>query len=432
MASSSTAPKNDTAWHQLFADHDILPHLRTDGAFRIASAAINRRRESRLMTKFDHSVNRPAIFKEHELSILPLSRSEYLIGYLDTHAPVTYPTDPHVHPVHLRTDLQTIDYADLYSEAIALNCAHAAGLIDDLAGEPTRHTVSGRMSSGQFQFTIASTSRTHGPYILDIANAQCEIDGGYEGPTKFLLIEAKNYRVDDFLVRQLYYPYRRWTARIDKPVVPILMTFAQDHFDFFIYDFADPQHYNSLTLHHHRRYAIEPATIHPADVIALYQRTQPILPPVGVPLPQADNFPRLLDLLGLLSQADLTAETITLRYQFDARQTSYYTDAGRYLRLIQRSHHPLTREPVYALTVEARRLLQQRPQQKILQTIRTLLLSPVLHEAFAYSPSPGSLPTTEQLVPIVQRHHALNTTTAQRRARTIRSWLDWIWLQTTP
>ena len=42
---------------------------------------------------------------------------------------------------------------------------------------------------------------------IKVNNSQIEIDGGYEGAESLTIIEAKNNIADDFIVRQLYYPY---------------------------------------------------------------------------------------------------------------------------------------------------------------------------------------------------------------------------------
>lgn len=73
-------------------------------------------------------------------------------------------------------------------------------------GEETKHTVSGRMGSGQFEYEVENAEgyRKH----VKVKGAQIEIDGGYEGNTKFALIEAKKETANDFNIRQLFYPYR--------------------------------------------------------------------------------------------------------------------------------------------------------------------------------------------------------------------------------
>jgi hypothetical protein len=208
MSSGTKPTKNDEAWEKLFEQHQILEQVRCSGHYRISSADINEVRESRLMAKFDPRANLPCIFRKHALSILPVSRSEYVIGPFRTHAKVDYSDDVEVESMRLPGDLDTIDYTNLYSEASALNCAHLADIFTDLVGEKTYHTVSGRMSTDRFTFAIEGTDSDRTPHTLNVDNSQCEVDAGFEGTNHFVLVEAKNFAVDDFLVRQLYYPYR--------------------------------------------------------------------------------------------------------------------------------------------------------------------------------------------------------------------------------
>jgi len=83
--SKSQTTANDKAWEILFKRHKILEEVEKNGFFEIASGQINQERESRLMAKFDHSVKLPDIFLDNDLSILPISRSKYVIGKFDTH-----------------------------------------------------------------------------------------------------------------------------------------------------------------------------------------------------------------------------------------------------------------------------------------------------------------------------------------------------------
>ncbi len=264
--------KNDLAWAKLFKQYQILSEVKRSGRFQISSSQINEFRESRLMAKFDHEVNLPAIFREHRLSILPVSRSEYLIGPFVTHQRLAYAAGPEVESIEPVGDLQSLDYTNLYSEAAALNYAYVSGLIDNLIGEKTYHTVSGRMSTDSFAFTIQSTDLSEPPIEVAVENSQCEIDGGYEGSEHFILVEAKNFAVEDFLVRQLYYPYRLWSAKLSKRVVPVLMTYSNDVFDFFMFDVTKDHDYNSLRLARRKRYSFLQEDITRDDISALVSR----------------------------------------------------------------------------------------------------------------------------------------------------------------
>lgn len=421
-------PKNDVAWELLFDKHGILDKVKQEEQFIINSAQINEVRESRLMTKFDQSANLPQIFKNNKLSILPISRSKYVIAPFTTHQEVRYDPEIEITEKFLPLSIESIDYADLYSEAVTLNCAFNAGIIDDLVGERTLHTISGRMSTENFAFSINSNLPGHAPHSVTVNNSQCEIDGGFEGDSCFALIEAKNYAVEDFLIRQLYYPYRLWSNKLTKRVIPILMTFSQDTFDFLVYEFVTEEFYNSLRIVRQKRYAIASEEITRDDVSRLFEQTQLVSEPQGIPFPQANSFSKIVDLLSLLSVKDLTRDEITESYQFNARQTNYYTDAARYLGLVDK-FTDIDQEITYTLTEEARQLFRKKPKQKYLGLIRKILEHIVYYKAFQQTQW-GSIPTNQEISPIIKECQiGIDGDTVGRRASTVRGWIKWIWEQ---
>ncbi|WP_414586950.1 type II restriction enzyme [Scytonema sp. PCC 10023] len=354
--------KNDIAWEKLFQKYHIIENISKQGFFEIDSASINEFRESRLMAKFDHHANLPDIFKDHKLSILSISRNKYIIGTFDSYLNVTYDETLEVIPVDFPKGIESIDYTNLYSESAALSCAFNIGIINDLINaEELYHTVYGRMSTGTFQFYINNIVDDT-QYNIEVNNAQCEIDAGFESEQYFLLLEAKLYDVDDFLVRQLYYPYRLWSSKIpNKKVIPILMTYSNSSniFSFFIYKIDDILNYNSIRLVEQRNYVIAPEIITHEDVSEIFKSITIVAEP-NTPFPQANKFERIIDLLTLLLDKELTKEEITANYQFDERQTSYYTDAARYLGLMDKYVDRNTRETTFRLSNEGRHLLKKR------------------------------------------------------------------------
>ena len=71
---------NDEAWERLFDKYHILDEIQKNGQFIISANQIKEFREPRLMTKFDHKVNLPSIFSSNTLSILPITRGDYIIS----------------------------------------------------------------------------------------------------------------------------------------------------------------------------------------------------------------------------------------------------------------------------------------------------------------------------------------------------------------
>jgi hypothetical protein len=68
------------------------------------------------------------------------------------------------------------------------------------------------MGSGEFSFKIRKVGEKE-TFDININGAQIELDAAYEGIESLALIEAKKYLSDDFLIRQLYYPFRLFLVR---------------------------------------------------------------------------------------------------------------------------------------------------------------------------------------------------------------------------
>lgn len=169
--------KNDTAWNQIFDKHKILEKIFKDGYVEISSTEINRFREARLMTKFDHRSQLPKVFLENNLSILPITRGDYIIGTFETFH--NFNTDEvEISFIEFPTFLESLDYNNITSETTALHCAFVSKILHDFSGEELLFpTVSGRMSSSSFDFNINSST---GLFKINVGNSQIEIDGGYQ------------------------------------------------------------------------------------------------------------------------------------------------------------------------------------------------------------------------------------------------------------
>ncbi|ERT04628.1 putative gATC--recognizing Type II restriction modification system (MmyCV) endonuclease subunit [Lyngbya aestuarii BL J] len=312
---------------------------------------------------------------------------------------------------------------------MAINCAFHAGMIADILDaeiDKVFHTVSGRMSAGRFDFSINSLS-SNSPYLLEVNNSQCEIDAGFETEEYFLIVEAKMYGVEDFLIRQLYYPYRLWSSKVHKKVLVALMTFSNstNQFSFFLYDFENLSDYNSIRLIQQKNYIISPEEITRDDISEVFNSVKVVCEP-DVTFPQADDFNRVVDLLTLLYENDLTKDEITTKYQFTARQTNYYTDAGRYLGLVDKIKNSGSKEITFCLTEEGRSLMNKKHKSKILSLIQRILKYPVFYKTFEMTLQTGEIPQKDKVSEIMS---SLNygDKTKNRRFQTVRSWIKWIW-----
>lgn len=417
--------KTDKAWEILFDQHKILQKVQRNGFFEIKAKEIKKVREPRLMAKFDHLSHLPKLFKDNGLSILPISRSSYVIGEFDVYEKVSY--NPKLKPIQVAfpSEITTIDPTNLYSESSALHCAHVTGMMEMVLGEVSFQTISGRMSSKEFDFNIRT--RKGANRLINIKNSQIEIDGGYESQNQFMIVEAKNETVNDFLVRQLYYPYRLWKEKTYKQVKPVFFTYSNDIFSFFVYEFTDPSMYNSLRLIEQKDFIIAHEELELDDIVEVFQTVQTV-PEPEIPFPQADSFTRVVDLLGLLVENDLSKDYITLNYAFDERQTGYYTRAGMYLGLME-TYKDENKKIMFRLTKAGREIMGLKTKDKFLRLTRYILSHEPFKRVLAEYFQNGTPPEKTRIVEIMKSCNLYNVkeeSTYFRRSSTIIGWINWI------
>jgi hypothetical protein len=422
--------KNDIAWKQIFEKHNILAEIAENGQIYISSTEINKFREARLMTKFDHKSQLPELFIANDLSILPTSRGGYVIANIETFHHFDE-EEIEITKFEFPNFLESLDYKNITSETTAINCAFVSGILLDFTGEEELYpTVSGRMSSSTFDFNINSSS---GLFNVNVVNSQVEIDGGYEGLNSLNLIEAKNYISDDFLVRQLYYPYKLWTNKIEKNVRLIFLTYTNGIFHLREYSFDDPSHYNSLKLIRQKKYTVQEGIINLETIQQILENVEIVVEP-QIPFPQADSFERVINLCEILNEkSEITKEGLISDYgfirgtTFDKRQINYYTDAGRYLGLVDKKIE--NRQIIYFLTEKGNNLFKLSIYERQLEFAKLILSHSVFKQTLELYFENGETPKKAEIVQIMKGLNLYNVnsqTTYFRRASTITSWINWI------
>lgn len=422
--------KNDAAWEELFKRHSTLDSVTQDGFHQISATHINALREARLMTKFDHKIQLPKIFQDNNLTIQPNSRGTYVIGRFASYQDLPDDSSSPIEIIPFPPDIETISPDNLFSESMALLCAYNSGMIANLLGEESSLTVLGRMSTGKFSYSINDIGKTH-RHSISVENSQCEIDSGFEGRKRFALIEAKNEGVNDFLIRQLYYPYRLWKPQTTKEVVPVFLSISDGIFSFYVYRFAEESHYNSIELLSHKKYQIGTTDIELEDIVKTLNSTTILPEPKGIPFPQSDSFGRIIDLLMQLyaAQPTLSQEDITTNHAFDTRQTQYYTNAGAYLGLIERKQ---SREQgvTYSLTEKGSMIMAKKLRARNLSLVDAILEHGVFNQAVRLYLQQGGKPTRIQVEAIMREANLegidKESSTIPRRAQTVLAWTDWI------
>jgi len=430
--------KNNIAWQKLFDKYDILSRIDQEQQYIISSRQINEFREARLMTKFDHSFQLPLIFSENNLSILPISRGEYVISDIETFYKFSSNKNIEIIDIDIPAWVECIDYNNITSESTAINCAYISGIINDFIGEDyLLPTVSGRMSSSWFNFNV---NRLNDQKLnVNVVNSQIEIDGGYEGVNSLCLIEAKNSISSDFLIRQLYYPYRLWNNKISKPVKNVFLVYSNGIFHLREYEFSSLTDYNSIRLIKEKKYRLrEPdAVVINLETINSLLNKAVIIPEPFVPFPQANSFERVINLCEIIYDQDskfITKEELsdnfdfTLKESFDTRQVNYYTDAAIYLGFIQKSKNEAG-EIIFELTEQGLSLFRQKINERQISIISAIISHKVFKESLELYLRKAEIPSKDEIVSIMKNCNLLNIgkeSTFYRRSSTIISWLNWI------
>jgi len=254
MANSS----KDIPWEKIFSTYDIHGHDFDSSPFTITAQQIKTacqdfkktaEKEVRILCYQAKSTDRPQVFVDRGLFLLPIKNGLYVIvkgeGYV-TIPEITTPVIPFL--AELEFPLVTSTVGD--SEMQHLDYAHATGLIELFVGHGDLVlTIRGRKYTPKFSFLV-------GNLTIEQKSVQTEVDAGFEGKNAVVLIEGKNMKMKDTIIRQLYYPYRKWSIESDKEVIPIFFEKRGDVYMLWMYEFTDPEDYNSIKLVKSARYTI--------------------------------------------------------------------------------------------------------------------------------------------------------------------------------
>ena len=432
----------DDKWKLLFYRYDIEKKVSESGPFYITADQIREYKEPRLMTKFDTRESLPSVFGSR-LGILPVTRGTYVIGDFDLYA--DFPEQggpgnlvpgtrvPGVKKAAIPDYYETIDINDIRSEAGAINVMGISGILDDfLGGENFKQTVSGRMASGKFTFQVnpvragAKAPETYGinGYQIAVNNSQVEIDGGFEDRDTFAMIEGKNVVHSNFLIRQLYYPYRLWNGKLAKPVRPVFMVYSNNIFRLLEYEFTDPSCYNSIRLVKEGLYSLEDTDISMQDLREAWERTA-VKPEPPVVFIQADSFEKVISLVEHLNDRALTPAEIAEVFGFRERQSDYYFNACRFLGLAVKEKDE-ERNVRVTITTRGRILLKLNYKARQIRYVQLILEHGIFHDLFGIVLRTGEIPDKRYIEKCIVEQGLCSSSVAGRRASSVSGWLRWI------
>jgi len=422
--------QNDEAWEKIFERLPLLADIERQGFVFVSADDIKEasdKREPRLLAKQDTKNSRPEVFKKHKLSILPVENGKYVI-FRDEASRTYYSleqlfsdiTPEEYNPTKDYSEYQTIEAGKITSESQAIDFANLVSLLKTFTNETELFlTIRGRQRSENFSVTIPANHQT-----VEVSGVQIEIDAGFESPDKIYLFEAKLGRVEDFNIRQLYYPYKDWSCKSTKEIIPLFFVYTNGLF--YILQFAFGKEYGELRYVRGKCFTVnEPAKQH-INLPRLMETTTIETEP-NVPYPQANDLDKVIDIVTNY-YSGLTSKTVIAEFfEFDERQGDYYANAAIYLGLLKRGR---PRSSEFELTREGEFIANsQNRSQRNLLLLKQMLKKPSFNEIIHLFVSKNydiALLNTDMRAPIIQRHISLNETTAKRRASTVLSWLRWM------
>ena len=415
MVSSPT----QTGWERIFLELPIMQELASGGLARISANEISRMssREPRLMTKFDTRASRPQILRDAGVTILAVENGEYVLVRCDGYKDIEPITEITSYSTDRPSTIETLPWdVGFSSESQVLDASHAASLLGHITGEAELFlTVRGRLRSPKFRFQIDSSLGIHS---LEVDGVQVEVDGGYEGD-RFYLIEAKMGHRDDFIIRQLYYPYRMWLERgVSKEILPIFLTYSNKVISFRQYRFLETESYHSLDLVEAHNYILGPPEQPPKLQTALADSVPSHLP-AGIPFPQADSLQKVIDLVDAIAQGITHKEELAELFEYDPRQSDYYGNAAAFLGLANRT----TRGFVPNNNSSA--FVQKSHSERIADISSRLCSLPVFRPALE-ALAAGHLISRDEIAEIIEEQTPLSGSTPMRRSLTVLSWVKWI------
>jgi hypothetical protein len=411
----------------LFDNYDIMDHINNYGHFIIEDHQFRKmpeKMEIRLLTKFDNSNDRPKIFKKNELAILPVSRTKWIICSFEAYHFLEELEDDFV-KVLMPSKIESVDFSNITSESVAINVAYISGIVEDFVEEKVVPTIDGRMGSGSFEFYVQSNIEPNKTKI-EVNSSMIEIDAGYEGERSLILFEVKMNYSSNFLVRQLYYPFRRWNDNVKKNVRTIFLTYNKQIFDLYEYGFEDVEDYNSLRLIKKKSYLlIANDNLKVKDKIGKIEiEIEPTFA-----FPQANSFSTILGLLNEMKIKGKISKTfIEETYNLNSRQVNYYITACKYIGVVESIQ---MEEVHYSLNSIGKKIIKLDVLDFQIELVKLILKKEIFNKVYFGWILKNSFPTKDEILNLLvdekfSKSSEMNATTALRRSSTVYSWSKWL------
>lgn len=416
------------AWKAIIEKYNIMDEIKRNGCFHIKASQIKEFKEPRLMAKWDSTESLPKTLRDNKINILPDSRSSYVISDFILYQEIPELEEHVTQMDHVELpDYESIDVNNISSEANAINVLLLTGILDDfLETSENVSTFNGRMGTGSFDFSVDTYREVK--QKVSVNNAQCEIDGGFENDSSVVIMEAKNVVHEDFHIRQLYYPYRLWKTKVNKPIRLIFSVYSNMIYRLFEYRFNVLEDYSSIELVRMKNYSLQDTTITLDDLLEVRKntsvKTDDKMYNTKIPFIQANSMDRIISLLENLYENPMTRMQIAELMDFELRQSDYYFNAGRYLGLFIKTDDD--NQKIVSLTPLGVKVFKLNYKERQLKLVELILEHKIFRIFFDAIIETGEMPDKGEIADEMRKLHVCGEGQIVRRASSVYGWLKWI------
>ena len=147
------------------------------------------------------------------------------------------------------------------------------------------------------------------------------------------------------------------------------------------------------------------------------------LPQNKIPFPQADSFTKVITVVEMIEKEVDTAISISEEFDIESRQGNYYLSAAKYLGLITNAE----KSGKYTVSTKGFLINNLDIKSRNEHLIKSILKHKVFYYTYKYYLDNEKLPSKEYIIELMQQHTDLtNPVTLNRRASTVRGWIEWI------
>lgn len=428
MSLNSKSITANDAWKKLIDKYNIINEIKSNGYFVISASQVKEFKEPRLMAKWDSKDSLPSVLKDNKINLLPNSRSSYILSDFILYQEIPELSENVIQMAHVEIpEFESIDINNISSEANAINVLLLSGILNDFLGTDNNvATFNGRMGTGVFNFNVDTYNGIK--LNIKVNNAQCEIDGGFENDDSVVIMEVKNVVYNDFHIRQLYYPYRLWENKVNKPIRLIFSIYSNMIFRLLEYQFNELEDYSSISLVKTKNYSLQDTNITIQDLQNVRENTtvttQDNENNTEIPFIQANSMERIISLLENLYESPMTPQQIAELMDFEERQSDYYFNAGKYLGLFSKSRDD--QQVVIALTSQGNKVFKLNYKDRQLRLVKLILSHEIFAIFFDEVISTGQLPDKNDIEKEMKRLNVCGDGLIARRASSVYGWLKWI------